>query len=156
MTHLSLPRIRIGSYSLCFSSSGCTRSSGLPFTLISPLPGLQTATAVAFFFLPKVWTTFFSVLFLASLHCWRSSEWQTVMRRFRWRDELRMMADCWWQTVVDEHWRERENSISCRSVWVWKTSKRRQEHKTSACGEWESTKRPILRTIHLLHHFDEL
>lgn len=66
-THLSLPRIRIGSYSLCFSSSGCTKSSGLPFTLIKPLPGLHTATAVAFFFLPKVCTTFFSCLFFASL-----------------------------------------------------------------------------------------
>ena len=46
----------MGSKILLRMISGSTRSIGLPLSLIVPLPALQIALAVAFFFLPKVWT----------------------------------------------------------------------------------------------------
>lgn len=40
---------------MCLKISGSTRVIGQPLTLIKPLPCLTCATAVAFFFLPKVY-----------------------------------------------------------------------------------------------------
>ena len=54
--NLSSPKMRTGSYTLNLRICGSTSESGLPLTLIKPLPCLQCATAVAVFFLPKHWT----------------------------------------------------------------------------------------------------
>ena len=50
----------MGSYTFILRGSGSIRLRDLPLTLINPFPSVQEATAVAFFFLPKVCTSFFS------------------------------------------------------------------------------------------------
>jgi len=42
---------------LTLNAAGYSKSTGEPFTLNTPLPALTVATATAFFFLPKHWTS---------------------------------------------------------------------------------------------------
>ena len=54
------PTKRIGSNTFNLNGSGSIKLSDFPLTLMKPLPSVHEATAVAFFFLPKVCTSFFS------------------------------------------------------------------------------------------------
>ena len=62
----------IGSSTFILITFGSTKSIGLPLTLKVPLPLLQWATAIAFFFLPNVYTnsTVSFAILLSFIYLW--------------------------------------------------------------------------------------